>query len=226
MGMSQEKKIVIIHTSLVSRDLLMSLFQEHIPGISIYNIVDESLLAEVSSAGCVTEGVQSRMNAYVQQAASLDPVLIFNQCSSVGEAFTHAVRHLSIPTLRVDAPMAEKAVSLCPKNGSITVVGTVSSTMVPSTRLVEQKAAEAGKTISVKPVLIDGALDILMKEHDREKHDRLVMQSVRDTCVDSDVIVLAQGSMYEIGARLQDQSKPVLTSPLLGVLGAKQILGL
>lgn len=166
------------------------------------------------------------MNAYIQQTASLDPALIFSQCSSVGEAFVYGARCLSIPTLRVDAPMAKEAVSLCPDNGKIAVVATVSSTMGPSVRLVEQSALAAGKEVLVEPVLIDGALDILMKAHDREQYDQLVMQSVCDACARNDVIVLAQGSMYEIGGQLQNLGKPVLTSPLLGVLGAKKLLGM
>jgi len=219
------KRIVIIHTNFVSRDLLMRLFAENCPGVQVSNIVDDSLLDEVSVAGQVTPGVQRRMNAYAEQAASLGPVLIFCQCSSVGEAFDNACEELSIKTLRIDAPMAEKAAELCPDKGGIAVVATVKSTVGPSVRLVEQKAAGAGKKINVVPLLIDGALDILVKENNRAKHDELVMHRVKDACARYDVIVLAQASMYEISQKMQDLGRPVLASPVLAVLAAKNLIG-
>jgi hypothetical protein len=224
-GVNTMKRAVIIHTSLVSRDLLMELFGKLCPDVTVSNIIDDSLLAEVMAAGEVTPGVQRRMDAYVRQAASLSPELIFNQCSSVGEAFAKAVVGVTCKTLRVDAPMAEEAVSLCPDGGKIAVVATVASTCGPSVRLVEEKAAESGKSIEVKQVLVDGALAILMQEKDRAKHDELVTAAVREACSWADVIVLAQGSMYEIGNAIgKDMPKPVLTSPYLAVKRAAELL--
>ena len=69
------------------------------------------------------------MCRYVQSAESLGVDLIVNQCSSVGEAFAIASRCTAIPTLRVDEPMAEKAVSLGTRLG---VIATVASTVKPS----------------------------------------------------------------------------------------------
>jgi len=218
------KRVVIVQTSLVSKDVLNRLFAENCPDVKVNNIVDDSLIDELSAAGEVTPGVQQRMNAYVQQAASLKPDLIFNQCSSAGEAFTNACKGLSIKTMRVDTPMAEKAAELCPDGGSIVVVATVKSTVGPSVRLVEKKVAESGKKITVATLLIDGAMDILIKENNRAKHDEMVMQGVKGACAHYDVIVLAQGSLYEISQKMQDFGKPVLTSPVLGVLAAKSIL--
>jgi len=223
------KRIVIIHTSLVLFDLLGGLFAEHCPGAQVYNIVDDSLLDQVSQAGKVTAGVQSRMDAYVQQALTLEPSLIFCQCSSVGEAFAQACKRadgpgIAVPSLQIDAPMAQKAAALCPDGGKIAVVATVSSTIGPSTRLAERMAQKRGKSVTVTPFLIDGALDILMKEKDRPKHDRLVLSRVEEACAANDVVMLAQGSMYQISLQMQNLSKPVLASPLLGVLAAKEIL--
>jgi len=202
----------------------MRLFAEHCPDINVYNIIDDSLLDEVSRAGYVTDGVQNRMNAYIAQAASLNPDLILNQCSSVGEAFEKGCVSLTVPALRIDAPMAEQAASICPENGKITVVATVKSTVAPSVHLVESKVKASGKNLAVDSVLIDGALDILMKEKNRAKHDDILSKSVRDACAACDAIVLAQGSMYEISRKMQDFGKPVLSSPLLGVLKVKDIL--
>ena len=215
------KKVYIIHTSLVSHAELNALFAELVPDAKVHNIVDDSLLHDVMQNGGITPKVVSRMCAYVQAAAANGADLIFNQCSSVGEAADIAAKLVSIPVLKVDAAMAEKAVELGTKIG---VVATVKSTMRPSCNLVRSKAAEAGKQIDVVEYLVDGALDVLMKEKNREKHNAMVLESVRKAEEECDVVVLAQGSMTVLLPELQDVKKPVLTSPRLGVERARKLL--
>ncbi len=215
------KKVYIIHTSLVSHAELNTLFAELVPDAKVHNIVDDSLLHDVMQNGGITPKVISRMCAYVQAAAANGADLIFNQCSSVGEAADIAAQLVSVPVLKVDAAMAEKAVELGKKIG---VVATVRSTMKPSCNLVRSKAAEAGKQIDVVEYLVDGALDVLMKEKNREKHNAMVLESVRSAEAECDVIVLAQGSMTVLLPELQDVKKPVLTSPRLGVERARKLL--
>ncbi|MFB0937165.1 MAG: aspartate/glutamate racemase family protein [Propionivibrio sp.] len=215
------KKVYIIHTSLVSHAELNALFAELVPDAKVHNIVDDSLLHDVMQNGGITPKVISRMCAYVQAAAANGADLIFNQCSSVGEAADIAAQLVSVPVLKVDAAMAEKAVELGKKIG---VVATVRSTMKPSCNLVRSKAAEAGKQIDVVEYLVDGALDVLMKEKNREKHNAMVLESVRSAEAECDVIVLAQGSMTVLLPELQDVKKPVLTSPRLGVERARKLL--
>ncbi len=215
------KKVYIIHTSLVSHAELNALFAELVPDAKVHNIVDDSLLHDVMQNGGITPKVISRMCSYVQAAAANGADLIFNQCSSVGEAADIAAQLVSVPVLKVDAPMSEKAVELGKKIG---VVATVRSTMKPSCNLVRSKAAEAGKQIDVVEYLVDGALDVLMKEKNREKHNAMVLESVRRAEAECDVIVLAQGSMTVLLPELQDVKKPVLTSPRLGVERARKLL--
>ncbi len=216
------KKVYIIHTSLVSHAELNALFAELVPGAKVHNIVDDSLLHDVMQNGGINEKVISRMCAYVQAAAANGANLIFNQCSSVGEAADIASKLVAVPVLKVDAPMAEKAVELGTRIG---VVATVRSTMKPSCNLVRTKAAEAGKPVEVVEYLVDGALDVLMKENNREKHNAMVLASVRKAEAECDVIVLAQGSMTVLLPELKDVTKPVLTSPRLGVERAGKLLG-
>lgn len=216
-------KVVLIHTSLVSHEALCQLFAEILPQAQLQHIIDDSLLAEVSAAGHVTPGVQARMNSYVMNAASLKPDLIFNQCSSVGEAFDCAVKQTDCRTLKIDWPMAQRAAELCPSGGKIGVVATVSSTLAPSTRLVEKAIAESGKEIDTEPKLIDGALAMLMSGN-REQHNMLVKQAVVELSRSCNVIVLAQGSMLVLEELLNDIPVPVLTSPRLAVERARDML--
>ena len=51
--------------------------------------------------------------------------------------------------------------------------------MLPSCNLVKTKAETAGKNVEVREYLVDGALDILMKEKNVEKHNQLVLAQIQ-----------------------------------------------
>ena len=215
------KKVYIIQTSLVSQVELNALFAELVPDAKVHNLVDDSLLYDVMQNGGITPKVIARMCAYVQAAADNGADLIFNQCSSVGEAADIAAQLVAVPVLKVDSPMAERAVELGTKIG---IVATVQSTMQPSCKLIRSKAAEAGKRVEIVDYLVDGALAVLLKENNRAKHNAMVLDSVRRAATECDVIVLAQGSMTVLLPELTEISKPVLTSPRLGVERARKML--
>ncbi|MDO4199020.1 MAG: aspartate/glutamate racemase family protein [Erysipelotrichaceae bacterium] len=214
-------KIYAIHTSNVSYNELKGLFKKYAPEVEYFNIVDDSLLEEVKTNGHITPAIISRMCTYFKTAESLGADLIFNQCSSVGEAADIAAKCVNIPVVKVDEEMAERA---CKLGEKIAVIATVASTVAPSTRLVRRKAQELGLERTVDEVLVDGALDILMKEGDVKKHNDLVLAAIDKASEDHDVIVLAQGSMTALLPYLKDTKKPVLTSPEIGVQRAVDVL--
>jgi aspartate/glutamate racemase len=218
-----KRKVAVIHTSFVSVNDLKALFREFIPEVEMINIVDDSLLPEVMANGAITPAVVRRMSRYARQAEELGAELILNQCSSVGEAVDQIRPAIQIPYLKVDEPMAEEAVRLGRK---IAVVATVASTMGPSVRLVQAAARKAGREVEVIECLVDGALDILMKEGNREKHNRLVKEKIESVAGQVDVIVLAQGSMIVLLPELGHIPIPVLTSPALGVQRLREVLAL
>ena len=86
------------------------------------------------------------------------------------------------------------------------------------------KAEQAGKAVEIKEYLVAGALDILMKEKNQEKHNELVLKEIKKAEQECDVIVLAQGSMTVMLPYLEGISKPVLTSPRRAVERVKQML--
>lgn len=215
------KKIYIIHTSLVSHGDLQELFHEIIPEAEIFNIVDDSLLHDVMKNGAVDEKITGRVCDYFLAAERNGADMIFSQCSSVGKAVDIAKNLVSIPVVKVDEAMAEKAVREGKKIG---VIATVKSTMRPSCDLVLDKAKELGKDVEVVEYLVDGALDILMKEKNRDKHNELVLEMVKKAEKECDIILLAQGSMVVLLPTLKDIRKQVLSSPRLGVEKARKVL--
>lgn len=124
--------------------------------------------------------------------------------------------------LKIDEAMAEKAVLL---GHTVGVIATVASTMKPSCNLVRTKAAQAGRDVEVREYLVAGALDILMKEKNVDKHNALVLAEIKKAEQVCDVIVLAQGSMTALLPCLNGCSKPVLSSPRLAMERVKEMLG-
>jgi len=218
-----KKKVAIIHTSFVSIEKLKELFAEILPEVRVYNIVDDSLLAEVMENNGITPGIIKRMKNYFLSAESLGVDAILSQCSSMGEAVDVAGKTISVPVLKIDEAMAEKAVALGTK---IAVVATVASTLKPSCNLVKQAAKKIGKEIEIIEVLVDGALDILLKEGDKDKHNEMVLEKIKTLDVKCDVIILAQGSMVVLLPFLKDIKTPVLSSPELGVNKMREVLEL
>ena len=218
-----KKSIAIVQTSAVSSAELKALCDEIMPDVTVYQIIDDSLIKEVNANGGPTYGVKRRMYNYYQQAESLGVDAILNQCSSVGEVADAIKPFVSVPVVKVDEDMAEKAVSLGKK---IAVVATVPTTVGPSVRLVEQKAKEAGKEIEIETHLVKDAMMILIEKGDVETHNKMVLGEVEAAAESCDVVVLAQGSMTVLLPLLGHIKKPVLTSPRLGVERVKEVLGL
>ncbi|MBR2328295.1 MAG: aspartate/glutamate racemase family protein [Clostridia bacterium] len=218
-----KKSIAIVQTSAVSSAELKALCEEIMPEVTVYQIIDDSLIKEVNANDGPTYGVKRRMYNYYQQAESLGVDAILNQCSSVGEVADAIKPFISVPVVKVDEAMAEKAVSLGKK---IAVVATVPTTVGPSVRLVEQKAMEMGKEIEIETHLVKDAMMILIEKGDVETHNKMVLGEVEAAAESCDVVVLAQGSMTVLLPLLGHIQKPVLTSPRLGVERVKEVLGI
>jgi aspartate/glutamate racemase len=213
LGKRRRPVVFIVHTSFVSLDELSRLFKEREPAIELRHIVDDSLLAEVLANGGVTPAVRKRMIEYYRAAELAGADLIFNQCSSVGEAADNAARTVKTPVIKVDSRMAEVA---CETGSRIGVVATLETTLGPTCRLIEATAKRLGKKVKITRCLVSGAFDRLVGG-DRAGHNEAVLGSIRRLIPKVDVVVCAQGSMTAVVPDLGPTPVPVLTSPALGV---------
>lgn len=214
-------KVGVVHTFLYSVEDIKQQFSKYLPDVENINIIDDSLLQEALANKGLTPGIINRMCGYYTNLQNLGCVCCLNQCSSVGEAADIASKLVRIPILKIDAPMAAKAVELGEK---IAVIATAISTVEPSSRLVEKMALEAKKHVVVDRCFVEGAYDFLLKTGDKQKHNEMVINKIKEAETDHDVIVLAQGSMYHLIPLLQDIRIPVLTSLETGVAQIKDVI--
>lgn len=209
------KKLALVHTSATLIPVFQELCSELLSDVQVFNIVDDCLVKNIIAAGSLTPTIAKQVVNYVQSAqlGGADQVLV--TCSSIGAAVETAATLSDIPVLRVDQPMADKAVAMGTKIG---VIATLPSTLLPTSDLVERRAKLAGKNIELKAVLCEGAFDALMVGN-AAKHDEMVAAALKELSTQVDVILLAQASMARVVGTLAEADKivPILASPRIAI---------
>jgi Asp/Glu/hydantoin racemase len=205
------KTLGLIHTSATLIPVFQQLCQQLLPGVNTFNIVDDSLVKNIIARGEVTPAIYKRVADYVASAEDSGADYILVTCSSIGAAVEKAAESANIPVLRVDEPMADLAVKTGKRIG---VIATLQTTLLPTSDLVQRRAALAGKDIELTSRLCEGAFDALMGG-DGAKHDKIVAEALRELSKEVDVILLAQASMARVVDNISEQDKivPILASP-------------
>lgn len=209
------KTLALIHTSATLVPVFQQLCKTHLPSVKTFNIVDDSLVSGIRAKGSLTADIARRVQAYVSsaEAGGADHILV--TCSSIGPAVEASAKFSAVPVLRVDQPMADQAVKTGKRIG---VIATLSTTLEPTSDLVQRRAAAAGKQIELTSVLVEGAFEALMAG-DSATHDTKVAAALRELSSKVDVILLAQASMARVVDTLPPEDKriPILASPPLAI---------
>lgn len=214
--------LALLHTSPTLSPLFNELTARLAPGVRVLHFVDESLIKNTIAAGRLEKPTMRRLIDLVGSTfdAGADATLV--TCSSIGPAVDIAAQLHDQPVLRVDRPMAEKAVATGRRIG---VLATLSTTLKPTADLVRRVAAEQGKDSEIVEHLCEGAFEAVMSG-DGATHDRIVGTALTEAMKGVDAIVLAQASMARVLATLPDGAvpAPVFSSPELGVQRAAEVL--
>jgi len=211
----KKKRLGLIHTSATLVPVFAALCKEKLPNAEVFNIVDDSLVKGIREAGSITPQISERVANYIKSAAAAGAAQILVTCSSIGPAVEAGAKLVSVPTLRVDQPMADKAVATGKKIG---VIATLQTTLEPTADLISRRAALAGKQIELTSRLCEGAFEALMSG-DAATHDAKVAAALKELSKQVDVIVLAQASMARVVDTLApgDKRVPILASPGIAV---------
>ncbi|MCX4647016.1 MULTISPECIES: aspartate/glutamate racemase family protein [unclassified Streptomyces] len=222
--MSTTPKIAVLHTSLVFvnvEPVINDYLAELAPDAKVMHFVDSDVLATVMHDGEVSPASTQRMVHLAQAAENAGADVIFSACSSLGPAIDVARRLVSVPIVKIDDAMTASAVETA---DTIGVLATVPTTLPPTCALVKEKAQAAGRDITVKEALSEGAFSVLMSG-DRDRHDAMVLDGARKLAAEVDAIVLAQASMARLAPVIAEAvGKPVLCSPRSGAEDAVRVL--
>lgn len=210
-----QKTVGLVHTSATLVPVFQQLCNQYLPNVQVFNIVDDSLIKNVIKCGELTPDTARRVVNYAASAEQAGADFILFTCSSIGAAVETAASLTKVPVLRVDQPMADKAVQI---GNRIGVIATLPTTLAPTTDLVKRRAAVAGKEVQVVSKLCEGAFDALMSG-DAAKHDATVAAALKELSAQVDVVVLAQASMARVVDTLDaaDKKVPILASPRIAM---------
>lgn len=210
-----QKTLGLIHTSATLVPVFAELCSKYLPDVKVFNIVDDSLIKNTITCGELTASTSRRVVNYAASAEEAGADFILYTCSSIGPAVEAAAVLTGVPVLRVDQPMADKAVQSGKRIG---VIATLSTTLEPTSDLVRRRALVAGKEIELKSVLCEGAFAALMSG-DAATHDKKVGDALKQLVNEVDVIVLAQASMGRVVDTLDEADKkiPILASPAIAI---------
>jgi Asp/Glu/hydantoin racemase len=209
------KRLGLLHTSATLVPIFAQLCQATLSNVDVFNLVDDSLIKDVIAQGRLRPQTARRVVQLIAAAEDAGADLIMVTCSSIGQAVETAATLAAVPVLRVDQPMADKAVQTGRRIG---VIATLPTTLEPTADLIRRRAAAAGRDIVLTTRLCDGAFDALMGG-DAEKHDAMVAAALKELASQVDVIALAQASMARVVESLapEDRRVPILASPPLAV---------
>jgi Asp/Glu/hydantoin racemase len=210
-----KQRLGLLHTSATLVPMFEQLCKSKLLNVSVFNIVDDSLIKDVIACGELRPQTARRVVQHVASAEDAGADYIMVTCSSIGAAVETAASLASVPVLRVDQPMADHAVSTARRIG---VIATLPTTLQPTADLLRRRAIVAGREIQLTSRLCEGAFDALMGG-DADKHDSMVANALRELSTQVDVIALAQASMARVVAGLpeSDRRVPILASPPLAV---------
>jgi Asp/Glu/hydantoin racemase len=210
-----KRTLGLLHTSATLVPIFEQLCKAKLPGVSVFNLVDDSLIKDCIAHGQLRPQTARRVVQHVAAAEDAGADYILVTCSSIGAAVEAAAGLASVPVLRVDQPMADYAIATALRIG---VIATLPTTLKPTVDLLGRRAIAAGKDIELTTRLCDGAFDALMSG-DPATHDTLVRDALRELSTEVEVIALAQASMARVVDGLSDADRrvPILASPPLAI---------
>ena len=211
------KKLTIIHTTVATVLSMPSMIQKMYPDqFEIVNVLDDSMLNEIKAKGDLTKEVTERFVQYAVIAKNNGSDAILLACSSIGRAGDIARNILDIPLFKIDEPMAEEAVKSAEK---ILILGTVKSTLRPTTELIESKK-KTGQII--ESIWIPDVFELYTENN--AEHDRRIAEMIGQHQAEYDVVVLAQASMSGAADWVTKKKAQILTSLPMGLYQLKKII--
>ena len=181
---------------------------------------DATILSDVADYGCVYSKPAAKLIGLYSQAILDGAEAILNTCSSVGEIADSMQTFADIagvPIVRIDEEMCREAVV---KYDKIAVIATLSTTLEPTAGTIRHMAKVCGKKVDITEILVKNAFGIEQSAF-REKMLKYAQEYARE----SDIILLAQGSMSYCEEFLHDKTgKIVVSSPAFGAKALKEAL--
>ncbi len=208
-------ELIFLHTAPVHVQTFEMLLRELRPQTRARHVVREDLLSAAQREGTQSSAIRAAVTDAVAGLEAAPGAVVLCTCSTIGGIAEAAAAATGTKVIRVDRPMAERAVAAGPR---IVVAAAASSTLAPTESLILEAAARAGVSVRIMPLVVEGAWP-LFERGDLEAYLMKIADALQ-SATDCDVIVLAQASMAGAVDRCRGLAVPLLSSPRLGLESA------
>lgn len=213
-------RIALIHATPVAIQPVIDAFARDWPEVETVNLLDDALSRDLAHTGVLDETMMKRFETLAAYAIQIGSDAILFTCSAFGEAIEAVAKPATIPILKPNEAMFEKALATQGTVGLLT-------TFKPSAPSMEKEfadlATQQGSRTQCQTIWVPDAMDALASG-DGATHDRLIAEAAPQLA-HCDAIMLAQFSMAQAQHAVQQVvSTPILTSPASAVAKLKAVL--
>jgi Asp/Glu/hydantoin racemase len=214
-------RVVLVHAVPVAMAPVEAAFRRLWPHARRSNLLDDGLPADLERAGRLTPELHERIARLVDHAVGINAQGVLFTCSAFGDAIAAAAARASIPVLKPDQAMFDKALQVGRRIGML-------ATFAPAIPNMERDflAAAAARDVAVEieSICVPDAMDAA-RAGDTERHNRLLVEASA-RLAHCDAVMLAQFSTsVALDAVQAVMTCPVLSSPDAAVALLKKQLG-
>ena len=213
-----QSHLALLHTTPVLIDTFDRLIEDADLELPVRHIVEEGFLSEAREKG-ISQDLDDRIGGRIRAAVDDGAAVVLCTCSSIGGSAERANDTTDGVVIRVDRPMAEKAVEI---GSRIVIAAALESTLGPTRDLILETAGARQKRVELIEVLCDEAWSRL-EAGDRQGYLNEIAHKIKESAPEGDVIVLAQASMAGAADLCPEVSVPILSSPGIGLQRAIDI---
>jgi Asp/Glu/hydantoin racemase len=203
--MQTTPRVSLIHATSLAVNPITQSFRRLWPEAQIYNLLDDSLTADLQAHGKDITAMTPRFETLTRYAIESGAHGVLFTCSAFGPAIEAARNGFDIPVLKPNEAMIGEALGIGTKIG---LVATFEPAIAPILKELQDAAGELGKRVEPEAFLVNDAWAAL-QGGDHEKHDQLIVEF----------------SMTSAAAAAQRTSgRPTLTTPDSAVNRLKSLI--
>lgn len=213
-------RIFLIHATPVAMAPISEAFASLWPEAIISHLLEDSLSADLSSAGHLSPELKMRFLLLANYAVQAGADAILFTCSAFGEAIDLCKQAIAVPVLKPNEAMIEEA--LC-QSERIAILATFEPSITSMSEEFKRAANTRGQTLVLTSYAAPAALTAL-HAGDSDQHDRHI-QDLAASVPGDETLCFAQFSMTSAAAgATQGGSRTVLTTPSSAVRKLRLIL--
>ena len=213
-------RIGLVHAVQVAMAPIQAAFKELWPEAELLNVFDDRLAPDLEREGKLSESLNARIRMLAEYCMAGGAEAVLFTCSSFGMAIEKVAATATVPVLKPNEAMFERALALGMKIGMLATFGPAVESMEAE---FYSEARKRGSRATIETRCIPEAL-AAAKSGDGALHNRLLAEAALQF-KNFDVLMLAQFSMAPaLGEVQRSLSIPVLASPQAAVEKLKSVL--